>query len=304
MSRLITTLGPLRRQDAGFILPHEHVFVDFRLPDDPEQGRADLSEVIAVMAPEIDAARALGVTAQVDCTPVGLARRADVLEALSARTGMPFLVPTGVYREPHVPSWVREATEDRLAGWMLSELEEGIEGTGVRAAWIKLSVGDDGPTPCESKVLRAAARAAAAVDAVIGSHTARGEVALHQIDVIEAAGYRADRFIWIHTQAEPDVALHHRVARRGAWLEYDAIGDMDDEYFIEQILAALAAGFGSRVLLSQDRGWYDPAVPGGGVPRPYTYLQEEFLPKLKAAGVDDTAIRRLTRANPFDAFAR
>jgi len=304
LSRLITTLGPLRRQDAGFILPHEHVFVDFRLPDDPEQGRADLSEVIAVMAPEIDAARALGVTAQVDCTPVGLARRADVLEALSARTGMPFLVPTGVYREPHVPSWVREATEDRLAGWMLSELEEGIEGTGVRAAWIKLSVGDDGPTPCESKVLRAAARAAAAVDAVIGSHTARGEVALHQIAVIEAAGYRADRFIWIHTQAEPDVDLHHRVARRGAWLEYDAIGDMDDEYFIEQILAALAAGFGSRVLLSQDRGWYDPAVPGGGVPRPYTYLQEEFLPKLKAAGVDDAEIRRLTRANPFDAFAR
>ena len=66
----------------------------------------------------------------------------------------------------------------------------------------------------------------------------------------------------------------------------------------------MAAGLGDRVLLSHDRGWCDPAPPRGGVRRSFTYLLETFLPKLSAAGVDDVTIDRLTRINPFNAFAR
>ena len=66
----------------------------------------------------------------------------------------------------------------------------------------------------------------------------------------------------------------------------------------------LDAGLGNHLLLSHDRGWYDPALPGGGVPKPYTYLTDQFLPKLRAAGVDEGIIDQLTRVNPFRAFAR
>jgi phosphotriesterase-related protein len=66
----------------------------------------------------------------------------------------------------------------------------------------------------------------------------------------------------------------------------------------------LDAGFGDRVLLSHDRGWYDPAQPGGGTPKPYTYISEHFLPKLRRAGLDEVTIRQLTSPNPFRAFAR
>jgi phosphotriesterase-related protein len=58
------------------------------------------------------------------------------------------------------------------------------------------------------------------------------------------------------------------------------------------------------LLLSQDRGWFDPAKPGGGTAKPYTYLSEVFLPKLKASGVDTATIDKLLRNNPFRAFAR
>jgi phosphotriesterase-related protein len=58
------------------------------------------------------------------------------------------------------------------------------------------------------------------------------------------------------------------------------------------------------LLLSQDRGWYDPALPGGGTPKSYTYLSEQFLPKLRAAGVSEGTIRQLTQSNPFTAFSR
>ncbi len=304
MKHLITTLGPLRKDQLGAILPHEHVFVDLRTPDQPGYAEADAAEVVALMAPQIEAIKAQGITALVECSTGGVGRRADMDLAVSQATDFPIVVPTGNYREPWIPAWVGKASEAELEAWMLKELTEGIDDTGVRAGWIKLSAGDDGITPLEARILRAAARAARATNAVIGSHTIRGRVVMDQLDIIEAEGYTAARFISIHTQAEPDFALHQAVAARGAWIEYDNIGYVPDEETVARILRALEAGLANRLLLSHDMGWFDPAKPGGGVPRPYTHLVDSVLPKLRAAGVDEATIVQLTEINPFEAFAR
>jgi phosphotriesterase-related protein len=304
MAEMITTLGPRRADQLGMILPHEHVFVDLRTPDTPGYAEAEAADVIALMAPEIERIKALGVTALVECTPVGVGRRADLDRAVSEATGLPIVVPTGIYREPWVPAWALRVGEDEIAAWMIAELDEGIEDSGVRAGWIKLSAGDDGITPVEAKILRAAARAGRASGAIIGSHTIRGAVVMDQLDIIEAAGYTAGRFISIHTQIEPDFAMHLAVAGRGAFIEYDGIGSGEDADTIANIHRVLNAGFGGQLMLSQDRGWFDPAQPCGGTPRPYTYLSEVFLPKLRDSGVDAATIAMLTRDNPFRAFAR
>jgi phosphotriesterase-related protein len=93
------------------------------------------------------------------------------------------------------------------------------------------------------------------------------------------------------------------MARRGAWLEYDSIGNEDDEKHLTSILKVLDAGFGNQLLLSHDHGWYDPVSPGSQL-KPYTYLVGTFLPKLRTHGVDEATIRQLTHTNPFKAFAR
>jgi phosphotriesterase-related protein len=302
MTSIPTTLGLKSSAELGFILPHEHIFVDLRTPGTPGYALAQTGDVIQLMAPEITRAQAAGVTAIVECSTVGVGRRADIDRAVSEATQLPVVVPTGVYREPWVPGWVREASEGHLAAWMHGELQGEIEDSGVQAGWIKLSAGDDGLTDCETKILRAAAAAGRETNAVVGSHTIRGRVVREQLDIIEALGYAAERFIWIHTQAEPDFALHLEMARRGAWLEYDWISS-DDDRDLEHILRLLEAGLGGQLLLSQDRGWYDPALPGGGEPKAYTYLVDEFLPKLRARGVDEDTINQLTHANPFRAFA-
>jgi phosphotriesterase-related protein len=305
MPHLITTLGPLGPDDLGMILPHEHIFVDLRTWDQPGYGEGDADDVIRLMAPEIERARALGVTAIVEPGPVGVGRRVDILLAVSRATGFPLAVPTGVYREPWLPPWVREAKPEALRDWMLDELTGEVEGTGVQAAWIKVGATDDGLTEAETRVLRAAAVAARETGATIGSHTIRGDVARAQLDIIEEEGAPPDTFVWIHAHQEPDVRIHHELARRGAWIEYDGIGDeADDDRFLDLVMRGLDAGYGDRLLLSHDRGWYDPAQPGGGTPKPFTPLMERFLPKLAAAGVDRATIDRLTRHNPFAAFAR
>ena len=307
MARLVTTLGPKRSDELGMILPHEHIFVDLRTWDTPGYGQAETEEVLQLMAPEIKKAQKAGVSAIVECSAIGVGRRADIERAVSEATGLPLVIPTGIYREPWVPDWAHAASEVELAEWMLSELQGEIEQSKVQAGWIKLSAGDDGITACETKILRAAATAAKETNAVIGSHTIRGWVVREQLDIIEAMGHAPGRFIWIHTQAEPDFEYHLEMGRRGAWLEYDTIGNSEvenDEYYIQRIQRILDAGLGDQLLLSHDRGWYDPALPGGGVPKPFTYLSDQFLPNLRAVGVDEATIYQLTHINPYRAFAR
>jgi len=302
MAQLITTLGAKDEYELGMILPHEHIFANFQTGDDAD---CKVGSAVVATLPEVTKAQAAGVSALVDATAIGGARRVDILQAVSQAANFPIVVATGIFKEPWKAKRVKAWGLDRLTQWMVDELQNGIEGTLVRAGWIKLSAADDGLTDSEKIVLQAAVEAGHATQATIGSHTVKGCVARQQLDIIEMAGYTPQRFIWIHTQMEDDFNLHLEIARRGAWIEYDAIGDYrtDDEY-IDWICRLMEAGLEDHVLLSHDRGWYDPKQPGGGVFKPFTYLSEVFLPKLRAVGVGEDIIHQLTHTNPFRAYAR
>jgi phosphotriesterase-related protein len=70
------------------------------------------------MGPEIERIKTLGFTALVECSTVGVGRRADIDRAVSEATDFPIVVPTGIYREPWVPPFAHEASEEALAEWM------------------------------------------------------------------------------------------------------------------------------------------------------------------------------------------
>jgi phosphotriesterase-related protein len=221
---LITTLGHKDASDLGMILPHENIFLDLRRWNEPGYGEAEVEHVIAAMTPEINKARGAGISLIVETTPLGLGRRPDILERLSQITGFPLVLATGCYGEPWTPPWVHAASETVLIDWMIEELTEKIEGTDTPANWIKLSVSDEGLTVTETKIFRAAARAARETDATIGSHTVLGTVALGQLELLEKLDLPLERFIWFHTNRESDFGFHLEAVRRGAWIEYDGIG--------------------------------------------------------------------------------
>lgn len=304
--KLVTTLGKFSAGQLGMILPHEHIFVDLSPLESQKWEDAQPETVVAMMSPQLEHAKDVGVTALVECTPVGVGRRADILQAVSEAASLPVVAPTGIYREPWVPQWAHEAPLERIRDWMIDELTGEIEGSGVQAGWIKLSAGDDGLTPVEAKILRAAAQAGAATGAVIGSHTIRGSVVKDQLRIIAEEGYTPERFIWIHTQAEENLALHLEIARSGCWISYDSIGGewIGEGTLLDLVKRILEAGFGDQLLLSHDRGWYDPSLLNGGEAKPFDYLSQTFIPKLEAIGIDKSTIAKLVKENPFMAFAR
>ncbi len=304
MAILVTTLGDRTLEQITGMLPHEHVFTDIRQGEPAGFGEGAVEDVKGLVVPWLERLQEQGVNCMVECTPVGCGRRVDLMKAVSEAAKFPLVVATGIYREPWIPQWAHDATLEQLYQWMRDELNEGIGDTGVRAGWIKLSAGDDGLTEVEEKILRAAARAAGECGVTIGSHTIRGSVVLRQLDVLQEEGFSPERFVWIHTQAEGDREYHMEAAARGAWLEFDGIGGSPaDEDYLELLHTAIDAGFGDQVLLSQDRGWYDPAHPDGSNFKPYTYLMEAFVPLVREAGLGGWE-EQLLRVNPFRAFAR
>lgn len=307
-SKVLHTLtGPVAANDLGLILPHEHIFVDLRGPSALNYAQAQAEDVIRLMKPYLEDAWSTGVTALIECTPPGVGRNLEVLRRVAEITPMRLLIPTGIYREAFTPLAMRNLGVEALASLWVQELTEGIEGTPVRAGFIKLAMSDNGPTEIEIHNLKAAARASQSTGAVIASHTTNGSIMQAELKVLEQAGLDLGRFIWVHADAEPNPAFHLDAAKRGAYVEFDAIGARPDmETQVDFTVALVEAGFTERILLSHDAGWYEPGQPGGkpaGGVRGFTSLIQDFLPRLRNRGIGEDTIHRITVLNPFVAFA-
>ena len=308
MAILRTLKGDIPTEKLGFVLPHEHLFVDLRGPLAPGHGEGEPEVVGNLVKPYLDTIQAKGVTAFVDCAPLGVGRNIQAMRHVASLTPIHIVVPTGVYKEGFIPTDWLEISAEALAEHWISEITEGIEGTDSKAGFIKTALVDDGPKAIEARNLRAAAIASQATGAIIGSHTIGGRAAREEMDILEAAGQDLNRFIWIHTQTEPDTGIHIEAAKRGAWVEYDAIGADAalDAKMLDFTVNMLDAGYGAQVLLSHDAGWYEVGSPGG-VPQPqgyrgYTALMDTFLPALRERGATDADIHMLTVTNPARAF--
>ena len=305
---LHTLTGPVAVESLGLILPHEHLFTDLRGPFVPEYAQAEPSTVVEVVRPRLEEASAAGVTALVECSTVGVGRNVSVLRRLAEVTSVRIVAPTGVYRDAYIPAALRETKLDELADLWTKELTEGIDGTSLRAGFIKLAVSDDGLTELEIRNLRAAAKASRSTGAVIAVHTIGGNNARKEMNILEDAGLSLDRWIWVHAQTEPDLSVLLDAVQRGAYVELDTVGApfQDQDVLLETALTLIQAGQTDHLLLSHDAGWYDPASPGGFPKdgyRGYTALTNDFIPALMRRGASEEQVKQITIHNPARAFA-
>lgn len=293
-----TVGGDIAPEQLGATLIHEHLVVDVRVP--PSEGYVDdLDSIVAPMVPHLTELRERhGIRTVVDCTPSDLGRHVLAYRAVAERTGLQVVMACGTYRDGHLLDWQREAAAERLADWYVSGLRDG-------AGFVKLGCDPDGPSPAEAKCAHAAGIASQRTGALAACHVGFAPAANGLIDAFEAGGGDPARFVVVHMQNEPEMAAHLALARRGAWVEYDAIGaSHPHEQYVAWVMALADAGLLDRVLISQDACAY-MVVGDGSVVRQHRFdvLPRRFVPALRAAGFSGADVKRLLVTNPAGALA-
>jgi predicted metal-dependent phosphotriesterase family hydrolase len=309
MPHVQTVLGPVDPASLGFTLPHEHTAIAlWHIPN-----RWDYWELTAdepIITAELAHFRDAGGTALADLTLPGVGRDPAWLVGLARATGLHLVMGGGWYRGAHYPAeaLIDRRSVDDLADELVREVEEGISLPGLDTAvkpGIFGEIGTDKPwlSAQEERVHRAVARASRRTGLAISTHAVMSPVGLAQLRVFETEGADLTRVVIGHADSYPVLGHYLEIIQRGASIELDFLGmsftPMErhgESRVIDLLLELLSRGHGDRVLLSQDvcHNQQLRHYEGNG----YTYLQETFLPRLRARGVSQAEIDQLTIANP------
>jgi phosphotriesterase-related protein len=299
---LRTVAGALAAAEVrGPVLAHEHLVLDLDRTGD-RSAVLDPDAHAPAVAGELSALRdEFGLAAVIELTCRGMGRDPRAMARLSARTGVAVVAATGWYYEPFHPAEVTGADAGLLTDTLLEEIEAGIGTTGVRPGVIgEIGSHGDRPSAAETRVLTASAHAAGTAGLSLATHAQLGRGGLAQLDVLTAAGLPPHRISIGHQDLLDDPEVHRRLAAQGAYVAFDTVGKasyQSDDTRLRLLLRLLDAGHADRVLLSCDISRHGYLTSEGG--QGYGHLFRSFLPKARAAGVDDDLVDLITRRNPL-----
>lgn len=301
----MTVRGPRAAGELGFVLPHEHVLVDFVGAAEVSPARYEAAAAFAKIKPFLDEAKALGCATLFECTPAYIGRDPRLLVRLSEACGLTLVTNTGYYaarQNKFLPAHALTEDADALAARWLRDWREGIDGTGVRPGFIKIGM-DAGPLSEQArKLVQAAARTHRASGLTIAAHSGNHVAAQEEMAILRAEGVAPAAWIWVHAQNATDEAVLTAAGRAGAWLSFDGISPRSLSRHVALVTAMKREGLLGQVLVSHDAGWYRPGEPDGGQYRGYDVLFRGFLPALRKEGFAAAEIRQITEANPARAY--
>jgi phosphotriesterase-related protein len=191
----------------------------------------------------------------------------------------------GFYTQPFYPKEIATLSEEQITRALIRQADEYPAGAfGEIGSWDEI-------TALERRVFRAVGKAHLATNLPIFTHTGiPGKSALEQLDLLEDAGVDPRRVAIGHlgNLRDANVYVHKTICRRGAFIGFDRQGggDAADTPVVPLVMAMLEAGFADQLLFSGDAF------------RGYGRVITAFLPKLRAAGVGDDVLRRITVDNP------
>ncbi len=314
MKKIRTVLGDIEPQKLGFTHCHEHILIE-------KDKSAEVSGVLLIDEPvksimELIEYKAAGGGAVVDAQPVMSGRMAGMLAEASFRSGVNIIASTGFHKTVfyYEDSYMFSQSEDEIARLYISEIEEGMldsrekdfAKTDIKAGIIKVAV-DSGGIYADSiyeKLHSAAAEAQKRTGAAVMCHVEQGANAVEIADFYAKRGVDPKRLWLAHMdRAEADLGIHKEILSCGCYMEYDTIAREkyhSDEREREIILEMLAAGYQKQLLLGLDVTRARLKSYGGGVG--LDYIIKTFLPYLKAAGVSEAQIARMTLQNPAAAI--
>ncbi len=313
-TQIMTVTGPVASSDMGKTLIHEHVLVDWVGADSTGYHRWNRNEVVKRVLPFIEEAADAGVETILELTPAYLGRDPFILQELSRKSGVQILTNTGYYGavdNRFMPEHAWEESAEELADRWIDEFENGIDESGIRPGFMKISVKGEGSlSGLHQKIVTAAAITHLETGLTIVSHTTGNEPALEQIGILKENGVSPAAWVWTHSQSG-DLETQIEIGNEGAWISLDNFnydpkreageeGNLD--WFVQRLSELESEDLLHKVLISHDAGYYNPDEPGGGDFRGYTDIFQHLVPALKENGFTEDDIDQLLVRNPREAY--
>jgi phosphotriesterase-related protein len=293
---------------------HEHVFSDWR-PEVKEK-------CIAYARQELQKLQYEGADTVVDVGPWP-ERKIDYYKELASQLDMNLLVATGFYLQRRTPkefhSWSPEQFEDHFT----REMYEGIQGSGIRAALIKVAGDKAELTDWEKTIMTAAGRLQAKSGVPICTHACEG--ARSQFDHLIKAGADPERIYMSHVEAEfgwegrnvqEEAKYLEAICKEGGSLyfnnfEFEFDTPHEDMMYLMHYLCD--KGYAHRVLFGMDSNFRfddegnpyweaEQEHPETGV-RNYAYTYTGAIPLMRRWGFTDLHFHTFLVENPRRLFS-
>jgi phosphotriesterase-related protein len=210
-----------------------------------------------------------------------------------------------------VPNFFGYRSGDAIAEFFVREIREGIDDTGVKAAFLKCCVERYGLIGDVPRILEAIALAAVKTGAPVMVHTnAEAKTGLLALDSLTKAGVDPRRIVIAHAGDSNDLAYLREIADSGASLGFDRFNIPffnPDADRIKTLVALLVQGYGGQIHLGHDAACFCDFMTGDpnfADEKPdFLHIWRTILPALVEAGVTQAQLDGLTTGNPQRFFA-
>src|SRR3954466_10566356 len=313
-----TVTGPVDTAQLGTTLMHEHVFVlsaDVQQNFPEEWGSED--DRVADAVSRLNALAAPGVRTIVDPTVIGLGRYIPRIQRIAEQVDLNIVVATGCYTYDDVPFFfhyrgpalnaaVGAEVPDPMVDMFVADIEQGIAGTGVKAAFLKCAIDAQGMTPGVERVMRAVAKAHRRTGVPVTVHThPTTRTGLEAQRGLTEEGVDPRRVVLGHSGDTTDADHLSELADAGFLLGMDRFGinlETTFEARADIVVEMCRRGYAGSMVLSQDAAcyidWIQPAVMAFLPQWVYTHIHDDVLPYLREHGVTDEQIETMLVANP------
>lgn len=319
MTLVNTVRGAIDTTQLGVTLMHEHVFVlSAEVMQNYPEPWGDEEKRVADAITRLNQLKARGVDSIVDLTVIGLGRYIPRIQRVAASTQINIVAATGVYTYNDVPMYFHfqgPGTElggpEMMVDMFVKDIEEGIAGTGVKAAILKCATDRPGVTPGVERVLRAVAQSHLLTGVPISTHThATTERGLEQQRIFQEEGVDLTRVVIGHSGDTTDIGYLEKLIANGSYIGMDRFGIdvlLPFEDRVNTVAKMCELGYADRMVLSQDAACFNDWLPEAALPAVlpnwhYMHIHNDVIPALKQRGVTDRQIETMLVDNPRKIF--
>ena len=301
MAQVETTSGPIDADEMGRTLVHEHLISASETVRTQFPHLYDFDAEFDRAVAELRKVQAHGVKTLVDPACMDLARDAAFAKRVADETGMQIVMCTGIYGVAYtfLPHYFQGRDEDHMADAFVHDIEEGIQGTGVKAAFLKCAADEPGITPDVEKIHRAIARAHKRTGRPIMAHSRpASRTGLDQMRIFTEEGVEPSMVQIAHTGDTDDLDYIEELLATGCYIGLDRFGIelyLPDDKRVATAVELVRRGHTERLALSCDAvanfDWFPPELVQQMLPKwTMDHLFEDILPAMQGGGVSEDEI--------------